>query len=439
MSIYLDWGFMETPFLTNALSPDEIGETLLIGRESELRKIKTRLSTPPNIITIEGDNGVGKTSLLNIAIYKMYKEYVNTRQGDLFIPCDDIFQITEETNTEDFIDQVLMSVAQTLLKRKKELEELGYQLNNSIDIDSYLNAPQINTYSGSVQASGTGFGVGIGAGKNSVINTNTAFLRSGFRIKIIQWLSEVFQYGKNGGVVCILDNIELLQTCDKARKQLEELRDKVLNYTGIKWVLCGSLGLVSGVVSTKRLEGRMHAPIEITGINSHCISEVLSSRIKAYAPNPETCYLPITPVAFEHLYETLHKNLRNTLNYANEYCMWIYDQESFPTSKEEKHNKYYEWLHKKSDSLLKSVRDVGNKKLDTLKKCISFGEDFSLSDYEQLGFNKADTMRTHIADLEKYSLVSRSIDDGDKRRKTIEVTSRGYFVCYALGRSPSVK
>ena len=116
MGTYLDWGFMETPFLTNALSPDEIGETLLIGREKELKMIKTRLSTQPNIVTIEGDNGVGKTSLVNIAVYQMYKEFKNTGRGDFCIPCYDIFQITEDTDTETFIDQVLMSVAQTLIK-----------------------------------------------------------------------------------------------------------------------------------------------------------------------------------------------------------------------------------------------------------------------------------------------------------------------------------
>lgn len=69
MSIYHDWGFSGTPFGTNALSPDENGEILLIGRDNELRKIKRRLETPPNIVTIEGDNGIGKTSLVNIAVF----------------------------------------------------------------------------------------------------------------------------------------------------------------------------------------------------------------------------------------------------------------------------------------------------------------------------------------------------------------------------------
>jgi|GEM_PF-4424066 len=48
-------------------------------------------------------------------------------------------------------------------------------------------------------------------------------------------------------------------------------------------------------------------------------------------------------------------------------------------------------------------------------------------------------MRSHIVDLEKYSLVSRSIDDGDKRRKTIQITPKGYFANYRLDRFDRIK
>jgi len=46
----------------------------------------------------------------------------------LFIPCNEQFQLTANKDPEDFIDEVLMAVAQTLLKRGKELSERGYNV-----------------------------------------------------------------------------------------------------------------------------------------------------------------------------------------------------------------------------------------------------------------------------------------------------------------------
>lgn len=247
---------------------------------------------------------------------------------------------------------------------------------------------------------------------------------SGFRVQILDWLKEVFPYNQNGGMICILDNIELLQTCDKARKQIEKLRDTLLYYTGIKWVLCGALGIVSGIVSSKRLEGRLHSPIEIGGINQEYISDVLSSRIKVFANDTDNYYLPIRNEDFKHLYKILNNNLRNTLSYANNYCLFIADEGQLPNNDKEKQNKYREWINKESVRVLKSVRILGSNKLETLKKCIEFGCELSLSDYADLGFNTLGTLRNHINELVKYSLMSSTTDDGDKRKNNSSVFQR---------------
>src|SRR5690606_25639375 len=117
----------------------------------------------------------------------------------------------------------------------------------------WLNAPQLNSF----QAGGFGFQ----GGYTSETNTGQGFERSGFRKAITTWLEYIFPDADAGGVICTMDNLELLQSSETARGILEKLRDELFNTHGIRWVLCGSLGIIYGVVSSPRLEGYMHTPI----------------------------------------------------------------------------------------------------------------------------------------------------------------------------------
>ena len=69
MSIYQSWGFTNNPFVQTPLKPDAQGSALLVGRDKDLLSVKKRISNPPKITTLEGANGVGKTSLVNVAGY----------------------------------------------------------------------------------------------------------------------------------------------------------------------------------------------------------------------------------------------------------------------------------------------------------------------------------------------------------------------------------
>jgi len=115
MNIYQEWGFQDSPFQTTALPPSELGNTLLVGRNKELAGLLRRIYNPPKAVTIEGLNGVGKTSLVNVAAYQAYKSYLDETNDSLFIPCNRIFQLKPNHIAEDFIDEVFMAVAQTLI------------------------------------------------------------------------------------------------------------------------------------------------------------------------------------------------------------------------------------------------------------------------------------------------------------------------------------
>lgn len=426
MNIFRDWGFTDNPFETRPLPANENGSTLLIGRNTESDQIKRRLINTSNIVTVEGNNGVGKTSLVNVASYRLYCNYIENGEGPFFIPCDKSFQLTPDQNVEDFIDEVLFDIAQTLLRIGGELKEQGYKLEGSKAIDKWLNSPLIDAYSANVWE--------LGAGKSSSeANTSLGFQRSGFRLKILNWLKDIFPYGQNGGIICTIDNIELLQTSAMARKQLEQLRDTLFGYQGIRWVLCGALGIVMGVTSSPRLEGRLSDPIEINGIDPRYTSDILKSRIKHYVLNEEDYYLPLLDEDFVHLYNMLNKNIRHTLNYANNYCLWVADQGKVPQEPKDKEYSYKRWLDVRGVKKIRSVKEeIRPKAMEVFNKSVEMRGVFSPSDYEFFGFKNFSAFRPHISSLENVGLVVSTIDETDKRRKTIQVTPEGWFFHYAL-------
>lgn len=431
MNIYHAWGFQKTPFDTLPLPPDEDGKSLMIDRDNEILQIKRRLSSTSNIVTIEGSNGIGKTSLVNVSSFELFQEYLSRGIGAFFIPCDTQFQITPEKNSEEFIDEVLMAVAQTLLRRGKILNDRGYKLEGNSSIASWLNEPQVSTYNGGINS--TVFGIQLG--KSSETNTSLGYQRSGFRTKILDWLKEIFPYNTNGGVVCVIDNLELLQTSDVARKQLEQFRDKLFSYTGLRWVLCGSLGIVRGIMSTPRLQGRLYMPIEVGGIDPTYASDILSKRVKAYEIEPNDSYLPLTGNEFKDLYEVLNNNTRNALNYANNYCLWVADNNYYSENIEGKKSLFNKWLYqqsiKKVDSIMMQIKP---RAVEAFQRAIELNGEFSPSDFEDFGFKTFQAMRQHISQLERAGLVTSTIDETDKRRKTIQVTADGWLFNHGLKR-----
>lgn len=436
MNIYQQWGFSDSLFQVSPLPPSELGEKLLIGREAELQTLKRRLFNPPKIPTIEGLNGVGKTSLVNVAAYQIYTDVLSGWDGPLLIPCNTIFQLNASKDAEEFIDDVLMAVAQTLIDRGKAIG--ASSTIKTEQLDSWLNAPQVAT----LQANLSLMGQGGGIGKAVETNTSSGFERSGFRKEIQKWLSDMFPTPSDGAVICTIDNLELLQTSDTVRLRLEELRDKLLNIPGLRWVLCGALGIVLGTVSSPRLEGFLHSPIMVSGVDDSLSAEIYHSRIAAYSPiegSTDTPYLPLCVEDFERLYEILHRILRSTLSKADSFCQWVADKylpDSYPADTAAKRDAFSSWLTDESFGALKAAIDVLKPRAwQVFKPAIDLDGVFSPSDYESFGFNKSQTLRPHVKDLEDAGLLVSTQDEGDKRRKTIQVTPLGWLVKYAQDHS----
>jgi hypothetical protein len=430
MNIYQEWNFKDNPFKTTSLPAEIEGDRLIAGREQEIRRLTRRIYNQPQIPTIEGLNGIGKTSLINVAIFRAFKDYLKQR-GDspLFIPCIKSFQINEDINADDFIDEVLIEIAQTLIKFKKDLKTLKAKLPDNLDeIDKWLNSPYAKSYQGSIGAAT----FQVGAGQSIETNTSMGFEKSGFRRAVKNWLKNMFPKSNSGGIVCVIDNMELLEKSHSARKVVEELRDKLFSIHGIRWIMCGSLGIISSIVSSPRLEGLMHDPIQVGGILKMYLNEVFDKRINAYKKN-QKYYLPITKQSFSLLYDVLKWNIRNTLKYANDYCVWIDDQGLKPLMKDEKENAFMDWLSEKSHRYLDDVKSqIRPRTFKLFQDSIELEGIFALGDYELFEYTSVQVMRNCIKDLESVGLVVCVIDENDNRRKSIQVTPKGWFVSNAI-------
>ncbi len=420
--IYNEWGFRQNPFQHTPLPASEEGAKLLIGREKELKKVITRIASPPSVVTVEGRNGIGKTSLVNVAAFTAFSHFLGGKPIGLYIPCVDRFQLEPSQTTDAFLERVYLALAQTLVTRADELKGMGRATaQDAHKLDKWLNSPILTSIQGGLSA--------ISGGKGEATNDTPGFSLSGLRRLVEAMLVEMFADGEAGGVVCVIDNLELLRSSDRAREQLEALRDQIFDKRGLRWVLCGSTGIVRGLAGTSRLSGVLYEPIEITDIEDTFADAIFQSRVDCFCLEPGKYYLPLHETEFRVLFDVLNSNIRDTLNYANNYCMHAFESAALPSSANEKRDLFSDWLQDQAAKVQTATsKTVTPKAWELFDKILKDGGECSPGDNKAYGFKSPQAMRSHLIKLENCGLIQSVRNDDDSRRKTIAVTPKGWLV-----------
>ena len=182
--------------------------------------------------TLEGPNGVGKTSLVSVAGYKLYKMFEDG-DSESYIPISNTFQLTSSDTLKSFKQRVFLEIAQQFIKSHAILKTKGYSVPEINEINSWLNSPLFHS---------TGFGASIAgyggtATRSTTPSNSTGFNESGFISFVNNCLINCFPSRSSGGFICVIDNLELLETSKSARELLESIRDELLNIKGLRWVL----------------------------------------------------------------------------------------------------------------------------------------------------------------------------------------------------------
>ena len=153
------------------------GSNLLVGRDKEKKKIQSRLKNDSGIITIEGENGIGKTSVINTSIYGLFEESISSEDKDEFyLPCIQTFQISPKNDLTEFIDNFYFSLAQTVISKKKEIKDSGIQNLKIENLNKWLNSSEVKDIEAQI--------AGFGGAYNSSPNESEGFVKSGFKKQI---------------------------------------------------------------------------------------------------------------------------------------------------------------------------------------------------------------------------------------------------------------
>ncbi|WP_413453775.1 hypothetical protein [Erwinia persicina] len=421
--MWKELGFRDNPYSPRPIQANEEGIELLVGRNSELHKLMTYIRSSDTHPTLEGPNGVGKTSLVSVAGFKLLSEFINGT-GPAFIPIEPPFQLTSEDSLQRFKQKVLFSVAQAFVTNHKVLKEKGYNVPDMDNINQWLNSPLFHMTGGG--ASFAGFGGN--ATRSTTPNSGTGFTDSGFIATIQSWLRDCFPSRSAGGFICTIDNLELLETSRSARELLESIRDELLNIDGLRWVLCGARGIIRSSASSPRLQGVLADPIDIDPIRDTDAELALSKRLEIYAL--ENANPPVEADGFAHIYKIGNRNLRNTLKYCEDFAIWAYLNQSIQLESKDKLELIEAWMAETAEKYEKDTKGVGNRAWKVFDDLIAAGGNSSPSDYEDFGYDSQQSMRPQLKLLEDANLIESAIDETDKRRRTIFVSSRGWIVNY---------
>lgn len=421
MSVWERLGFRENLYTTDVLPGNDEGSRLLVGRDQEVAELQDHWASYDTHASIEGDNGVGKTSLVTVAAYRDMLARERSRKP-LIIPMSEVFQLTPDS--KGFEQKVYLALARTLLDNEKRLERAGYQVSDLSGLRQWLDSPTNKTKA----ASGSVLGFGGGGTYGVSSSTSVGFNENGLAELVTSNLRTIFPSRAAGGCVSVLDNMELLSTSQAARQRLEEMRDTVLNIPGVRWVLCGANGIVRSAVGSPRLTGRVADPIRLEPLQHNDVPDVIMRRIIEFGTNLMTD-APVEPAGFLHLYRVLNSNLRIALKHAGEFTKW-YDKYYRGSSSEDRLKLLEIWLTDQADAYADDANSLTKRTWQLFDALIEYGGRCSPSEFEHFGFANREGMRAYVKNLEDANLVTSEIDKDDSRRRTIAITSNGWLVQY---------
>jgi hypothetical protein len=425
--VWADFGFAGNPYSVDPIPPSAEGDRLLVGRDSEIKALECRITDSGAHPTLEGDNGIGKTSLISVVCYRLRTDVERGRLGKVFLSVhsghDDSFQLQPGESADQFIRKVYLRIAAAIIDEHDFLAKLGLRVPNVREVDEWLNSPTVKGWSGGMSVLGSG-----GEFSHSKSLNESGFSEAGLVDTVDRWLRRLFPTPQSGGFVCVIDNLELLETTQQARVLLEALRDPLLSRRGLRWILCGARGIVRTSAASPRLEGRLAEPMEIEPISHQNVESAIERRISQYAVGSNSA-APVSPRSFQLLYDVLNRNLRQAFKYAEDFSFWLHQQPE--RADPDSYDALFEvWLTTRADKH-HAQTELGKRAWEVFDHLVERGGWCSPSDFHAFGFKSPQVMRPHVRALEAQNLVTNLLnDENDKRRKTIVMTARGWLVRY---------
>ena len=419
MLVWSQFGFSQNIFDSSPIPPSDQGERLLVGRAKEIKQIHARITSSAKHVTIEGANGVGKTSLVGVALHKLQQRYHGHGSNSYFYLCEH-FQLYDNVEVADFRRRVFFRIGQRLIEIGHDIQANLKRTSKLSDLQNWLNDPTF-------MAVGTSM-AGFGGSVAKTPNLGAGFEQVGYEKLVRDILREAFGSGA-GGIICVIDNLELLENSSKARSLLENLRDDILSQTGLKWVLCGARGIVRSVASSQRLSGRIANPLEVDDISAQSLGKIIDVRKQEFRICDDA-YVPVSETGFRHIAKICNFNLRTALSLAEEFAIWLWENDDFPQNDKDKDNLLEIWLCEEADKFLSASARVRDTSWALFELICDTGGLIRPSDHQQFGYKDPQSITNHSKSLKECQLIQSEESEQDRRIKHLVVTPKGWLVYY---------
>ncbi|WP_345376151.1 MarR family winged helix-turn-helix transcriptional regulator [Frondihabitans cladoniiphilus] len=386
--------------------------------------ISRQLSGGASVVALEGDFGVGKTSLAAAAAWDAAQWRANG--GPLFIPMKIRLSLRPDDSRESFEQKTMRAVAATLVESAGKLKQEGRTLAGIEAVKRWLQAPEAGGWSGGVSASILGQGGGLSGGRNRTPNTSSGFSESGILDIVDEWLAQLFPDRASGGVICFLDNLEELRDSETALSVMEPLRDALFKRPGLRWLISGAQGMIRAAYASPKMTGVFLDPIEVLPLDHSLVPGVIAARADALK-NRDDAVVPVSEKAFAHLYASIGQNLRYALNLSERYAFGQDPEALVLLDDKKRDDKFEESIKVEADRVYSAyAHDLTSADWKVFDKLLrEKAGTCSPSDFADFGYKAMPPLLIRIDKLKAAHLVTYTKDDADQRRRTISVSDHG--------------
>jgi hypothetical protein len=415
--------FWENPYSTDPITGSDLGAQLLVGRSRELASLLRQITSASSHPTLEGENGVGKSSLAAVACHRLREEFESRGTAQLFLPLKNRISVTAGMTAGDLGDKVVLELAQALVDHHGILVEAGFEPPDVSDLRTWLRAPVVKSRGGGASA----LGFGLNASGSASANSSLGFARSGLQHTVLDSVAATFGSREQGGFVAVLDNVELAGTSALARRLLEESRDPYLSIPGLRWIMCGARGVLRGACGSSRLSGIVGEPLEIRALSASQVPAVVDRRVEVFRAH-HAVQGPVDGRGFAELFKLTRGNLRVALEHCEKFSIWAYEYDRLDGSSEDRLRLLRDWIAQVCTTRLEAVEGVGDSGWRLFDELTQRNGSAYVRD---LGGGSDGSARRRKRDLDRLDdagLIQRWAAAEDRRRKRASVTVTGWLV-----------
>lgn len=360
--------------------------------------------------------------MINVAIFRMYEESLASAQSSIWLPAVNSFQLDKDV--AGFEADFFRTLLQTLIRHASDIDRARVATIKLDEYNRWLNSPIFKTGN---------FGLGAGifngqAGFGRQPNAANAFEGSGLPQFVRQQLSNIFQNGDRGGIVCVLDNLEIVKTSEDARDGLDALRDRIFNIPEVRWVLCGARGVLSKA-RTPRLSGIFMAPEIVPRLTDEEVTAAIERRLEFFGSGDAK--VPLSPQNFEFIYTVLNRNLRDAMSWAQSFSHWLlaeFPELNFPTDAQDMRILLERWLSSRAQDVFQQITGVRDRSWSYFTDICENGGVSNSEEHRKYRFGGRASQARAMEELVGANVAVREYDPDNAARELHTITATGYLL-----------